>query len=432
MAIFLVLLLLGAVTAELKLSTAAEGGTIHESLAAGAEYTSRFVLATNTEPYTLPIKIMVEPAVAWMEVSAKMKNLKPSGTDAFSITLKPTGVAVGAYLTQVRIYPLITAAQGAIDLKSVYKIDVIMDIVAAAANAAGEGSFFFGEGFVRGSTFGVTTVVLGSVAVLVTLWLRAVRAKQRGGGSESEGVCCALSLPRLQEQLGMARRLRRAVAGAAAAAAADHNSRSSSAGDGGDVEMASVPPLRDEAERQSMLPHRSTSSEEEVRQQHQHQQQHQQQREAGSAAARRLRAGSRVRAPPLVLATEATMDPDDFESRWQSLAPRRMWGTAISRATEEELEPLMEEAGIFCLASGALDGVEKFFFYAESASDPIGEKFFAEVSIPSESERSIADRTLSVVFKATTERAAAIAQFVTLFRGALARGGAGREREEKD
>jgi hypothetical protein len=188
MAIFLVLLLLGAVTAELKLSTAAEGGTIHESLAAGSEYTSRFVLATNTEPYTLPIKIMVEPAVAWMEVSAKMKNLKPSGTDAFSITLKPTGVAVGAYLTQVRIYPLITAAQGAIDLKSVYKIDVIMDIVAAAANAAGEGSFFFGEGFVRGSTFGVTTVVLGSVAVLVTLWLRAVRAKQRGGGSESEGV----------------------------------------------------------------------------------------------------------------------------------------------------------------------------------------------------------------------------------------------------
>ena len=198
----------------LKLSTDAEGGVIHEMLEVGSDYTSRFVLLTNTEAYALPINIVVEPAVSWLEVSAKAKSLKPSGTEAFSITLKPRGVVAGQYRAKVRVYPLITALQGAVDLNAVYDVNIIMDIdaVSAASTSLGEGSVFFGAGFVRGSAIGVLLTVISTLIILVALWLRARTlevGKQRrssGGDAESGLWCCYLSLPRLREQLGLGSR----------------------------------------------------------------------------------------------------------------------------------------------------------------------------------------------------------------------------------
>ena len=441
-------LLVAATLGALKLSTDAEGGVIHEMLEVGSDYTSRFVLVTNTEAYALPINIVVEPAVSWLEVSAKAKSLKPSGTEAFSITLKPRGVAVGQYLAKVRVYPLITALQGAVDLNAVYDVTIVMDIGAAASTSLGEGSVFFGAGFMRGSAVGVLLTMLSSVIIIVALWLRArklevgERHRSSGGGEAESGLwCCYLSLPRLREQLRLDSRGNGSGSdGGSVSGSKRRRSVDGSAGDGGgdfegDIEMSAALGQsgmhKVVGELQRMLtPSSSTNSLD----------------SGGGGGALSWKGGSgrasaHRRAPPLELLDGATMDPLEFETLWQQLAPRRMWGAAICRATERELEARMAGAAIYCLASGSIDASEKFFFFARCAAGCAGESeksgsndgvagegdvYMAEATVTEEEEEEeeMAERggarahALSVVFK-STGGVRGIAQFVKLFRRAL-------------
>ena len=73
-----------------------------------------------------------------------------------------------------------------------------------------------------------------------------------------------------------------------------------------------------------------------------------------------------VSLPPLFLALEPRLQLAEFEERWQQLDTRELWGATLATVpTEEALLALMQPARVFCMASGRIDAVQKFYFYAE-------------------------------------------------------------------
>jgi len=97
---------------------------------------------------------------------------------------------------------------------------------------------------------------------------------------------------------------------------------------------------------------------------------------------------------------------EDFEPKWNSLATVEVWGATLrAPLAGKQMEDTLGAGHIRCMASGVIDGVQKFYFYAEDAAAAL---FMAEVSVTAASMR------VSAVIKAAN--AAKGAQFVTIFK----------------
>lgn len=117
-------------------------------------------------------------------------------------------------------------------------------------------------------------------------------------------------------------------------------------------------------------------------------------------------AGSR-----LALVPKPKLRAEDFEPRWNSLATVEVWGATLrAPLANKQMEETLGKANIRCMASGVIDGVQKYYFYAE---DSDGALFMAEVSVTGSSMR------VSAVIKAAN--AAKGAQFVAIFKQHVAR-----------
>ena len=117
------------------------------------------------------------------------------------------------------------------------------------------------------------------------------------------------------------------------------------------------------------------------------------------------------RAPQLVLAASPTvLAPHVFETRWEELSTLEVWGETLNKVlSDQELENTLAAVHVVCMASGVIDDMQKYYFYAETQA---GVLFMAEVSFSSSSRR------LSAVIKGPSG-AADGASFVDLFKHTL-------------
>jgi hypothetical protein len=102
--------------------------------------------------------------------------------------------------------------------------------------------------------------------------------------------------------------------------------------------------------------------------------------------------------PLLRFVDHPALEPEDYERKWQSMDTTKLWGTTLGRLpSESELEDLMLKDKVQCMASGSVEGVQKFYFYAEHR-DPTGSHLFMiECSL------TLATRRIAFVFKTSSE-----------------------------
>jgi hypothetical protein len=123
--------------------------------------------------------------------------------------------------------------------------------------------------------------------------------------------------------------------------------------------------------------------------------------------------------PTLSLDRSATLAADAFEGRWAGATESDFMGgslTPAAAASPESIESALKAAGVVCIASGEVGGVQKQFFFAKQTGS--GRLFMAEVSVTKQS------RHLSAMVRAeepTGPRGsgADLAQFVKILDLAL-------------
>jgi len=85
----------------------------------------------------------------------------------------------------------------------------------------------------------------------------------------------------------------------------------------------------------------------------------------------------------------------DFEARWAALPAAEVFGMTLVRAPRDgELERALAPHHVACMASGALGGVQKFYFFAQGEGADAGSLGIAELSI------TLASLRLSALVKA--------------------------------
>ena len=90
-----------------------------------------------------------------------------------------------------------------------------------------------------------------------------------------------------------------------------------------------------------------------------------------------------------------SMDPAAFEQLWSAGSVIGEWSDSITvQRRPDEVEQMLGKIGIQCLASGVVEGIEKFFFFAESSTTPT--LFLLEVSFETDQEE------YSVIIKAAS------------------------------
>jgi hypothetical protein len=118
----------------------------------------------------------------------------------------------------------------------------------------------------------------------------------------------------------------------------------------------------------------------------------------------------------LQLRLKPSLKASEFESKWASLGHVEMMGATLKAPLGTgELERVLAASGIACMASGAVAGVAKYYFYAQE--EPSGKLAMAEVSVTAASLR------LSAVIKASEPGIAAeIAEVFTAAMKGMAMG----------
>ena len=73
-----------------------------------------------------------------------------------------------------------------------------------------------------------------------------------------------------------------------------------------------------------------------------------------------------VEYPLLNFISNPTLEPEEYERRWQQMDITKLWGSRLKTSLPDgELERLLMKDHIHCMASGEKEGVSKFYFYAE-------------------------------------------------------------------
>ena len=115
---------------------------------------------------------------------------------------------------------------------------------------------------------------------------------------------------------------------------------------------------------------------------------------------------------PILLRQPSHDRVSGFELKWAATDTQKLWGaTLTSMPAEGALEALMSPARIYCMASGDLGDVRKYYFYSRNASGPPW--YMVEVTAAASSKR------LSAVFKAEGNEAWRTDAYVALFKGCL-------------
>jgi len=98
--------------------------------------------------------------------------------------------------------------------------------------------------------------------------------------------------------------------------------------------------------------------------------------------------------PQLRFISDPALEPEEYERKWQSMDTTKLWGTTLSRLPGDgELEKLLGQDNVQCMASGGSNGVQKFYFYAESHISGSEHLFMVECSV------TVATRHIAFVFK---------------------------------
>ena len=102
--------------------------------------------------------------------------------------------------------------------------------------------------------------------------------------------------------------------------------------------------------------------------------------------------------PQLKFISDPALEPEEYERKWQSMDTTKLWGTTLSRLPGDgELEKLLSQDNIQCMASGGSNGVQKFYFYAENHISGSEHLFMVECSV------TVATRHIAFVFKTGSE-----------------------------
>ena len=104
----------------------------------------------------------------------------------------------------------------------------------------------------------------------------------------------------------------------------------------------------------------------------------------------------RMENPALNFVSNPSLEPEEYERRWQRMDVTKLWGSTLSRAlATSELEELLKKDHIYCMASGQKEDVSKFYFYAEQrlGSDSTTRLFMVECSVTN------ATKHIAFVFK---------------------------------
>ena len=92
--------------------------------------------------------------------------------------------------------------------------------------------------------------------------------------------------------------------------------------------------------------------------------------------------------PLLRFVDNPALEPEDYERKWQSMDTTKLWGSSLARLpNESELENLMLKDKVHCMASGSVEGVQKFYFYAEHRDSSISHLFMVECSLTLSTKR---------------------------------------------
>jgi len=108
----------------------------------------------------------------------------------------------------------------------------------------------------------------------------------------------------------------------------------------------------------------------------------------------------------LSLTGRAVLDATQFQDKWSKLPVCNEYQTVLT--TEGDIEKLMSDVRILCIASGAVGGQMKYYFYAQDTSEGI---YLIEVFVGSK------DRDLKATFKA--DSAARVPRLVEVFKETL-------------
>jgi hypothetical protein len=123
---------------------------------------------------------------------------------------------------------------------------------------------------------------------------------------------------------------------------------------------------------------------------------------------------------PLNLDSKPVMDPRKFEADWSRLQRQTIWGCQLSRPVSEgEIERVLKASRIFCIASGSVKRILKYYFYAIdlSANDERGFRGILMI----EASVSVDTGHLSAIFKTEEESRAQL--LIAIFRRTLERNG---------
>eukprot|EP00949_MAST-11_sp_MAST-11-sp1_P002526 g2526.t1 len=116
----------------------------------------------------------------------------------------------------------------------------------------------------------------------------------------------------------------------------------------------------------------------------------------------------------LTLDPAAAVDASQYEATWQRMDMTRLWGGTLSENHPEEvLTEALEAISIKCMASGAVDGKLKLYFYAGQASHAPPRLFMVETTA------TASERHLSCVFKTNAQgdpnASAILDSFISMF-----------------
>ena len=131
--------------------------------------------------------------------------------------------------------------------------------------------------------------------------------------------------------------------------------------------------------------------------------------EARFAAARRASGGAKPktqRAGALRLHALPDLESAVFERNWDALVVRKTWRRKLRSGglDGDALIARLAKSCVFCIASGALDGVAKYYLY--SVDEPSGELYFAELLVNS--------THLNASIKSTCTKSSAVGSFSEL------------------
>jgi len=83
--------------------------------------------------------------------------------------------------------------------------------------------------------------------------------------------------------------------------------------------------------------------------------------------------------------------PERFENAWAEAGELEVWGTTLEAFPEgESLRKAFEKAHIYCLASGEIQAIQKFYFFGQDTDGPLA-MFEISLSLPT--------KRVSIVFK---------------------------------